>query len=360
MLRVACFVTPHGYGHAARASAIMAALHEQLPGAAFDIYTHVPRAFFEQSLDGPFDYHPLLSDIGLVQHDALHEDVPETIRRLDALLPFDPEHIQRVATRLRERETALVICDIAPMGILIAGEAGLPSVLVENFTWDWIYEAYSESDPLIVPHAAYLAACFSRADHHIQTNPVCNPANVDLVTPPVARKSRTASGHVRKQLGIVPGQRMVLVSMGGVPEQHDFLDTLHEETSVDFVLPTGVAEMSRNGNVIELPHSSEFYHPDLVGAADAVIGKIGYSTISEVFHAGVPFGYIGRPRFREAPPLADFVSRQIPSVPISPDQVRSGAWVSERLPLLLGLQKQEPPSPNGADRIAAFIAECIL
>ncbi len=73
-----------------------------------------------------------------------------------------------------------------------------------------------------------------------------------------------------------------------------------------------------------------------------------------------PHGYIGRPRFRESPPLADFVSKQIPSIPISPDQFRSGAWVSEKLPQLLGLPKQEPPSPNGADRIATFIAECIL
>ncbi len=360
MLRIACFISPHGYGHAARAAATMAALHRHTPDTTFDIYTHVPRTFFEQSLDGPFDYHPLLSDIGLAQHDALHEDVPRTIERLDAMLPFDPTLIEGMAKHLRERRTVLAMCDISPMGILIAKAAGVPSILLENFTWDWIYETYAETHPRIIPHATYLTECFAQANYHIQTEPICRHIDADLVTSPVAREPRTPRDTIREQLQLTPGRRMALISMGGFPEQHSFLDALHARPDTDFVIPGAVEQATRQGNTLELPHNSGFYHPDLVNAADGVVGKVGYSTISEVFHCGIPFGYVSRPVFRESPPLAEFIAKHMPSVAISPDQFRSGAWVEESLPALLDQPRQQSPAPNGADQIAAFAADCVL
>jgi len=37
--RIACFISPHGYGHAARAAAVMEALHLLDPGKEFEIFT---------------------------------------------------------------------------------------------------------------------------------------------------------------------------------------------------------------------------------------------------------------------------------------------------------------------------------
>jgi len=358
MPRIACFISPHGYGHAARTSAVMAALQRRVTWLVYDIYTLVPRAFFEESLQGPFLYHPLLSDTGLVQHDALHEDVPETIRRLDDLLPFDPKIIQHVAGSLRERHTDLAICDISPLGIRIAAAAEIPSVLIENFTWDWIYQAYAASHPAILPHAAYLQACFHQATHHIQTQPVCELLPADLVTAPVSRPPRIQPEVTRNQLGIESGHRMVLVSMGGISEQHGFLAALQHCQEVIFVLPGAADTRTRSGNTILLPHHSAFYHPDLVHAADCVIGKVGYSTIAEVHHSGVPFGYVSRPHFRESPPLAAYISEQLPSVPITPGDFRSGAWLNT-LPALLSMPRKHLTKTNGADQIAAYVEHCL-
>jgi len=36
----------------------------------------------------------------------------------------------------------LVVSDISPMGLLVAETAEIPSILIENFTWDWIYQGY--------------------------------------------------------------------------------------------------------------------------------------------------------------------------------------------------------------------------
>ena len=80
--RIAYFISPHGYGHAARAAGVMAALAELDPAVRFEIFTLVPDWFFSVSLSTPFGYHAHLTDIGMAQETALQENVPETVRRL--------------------------------------------------------------------------------------------------------------------------------------------------------------------------------------------------------------------------------------------------------------------------------------
>ena len=63
--QIAYFVTPHGFGHAARAAAVMSSLYDRLPQVHFQIYTTVPRWFFSTSVKAPFTYNELLTDIGL-------------------------------------------------------------------------------------------------------------------------------------------------------------------------------------------------------------------------------------------------------------------------------------------------------
>ena len=150
--RIAAFVSPHGFGHAARSASIMAAIWERDQSTQFDIFTTIPARFFASSDTFPFNYHPLLTDIGLVQRDPFNENMPETLRRLDELIPFEPPLIAGVAEQLGQLRTDLVLCDIAPMGILVAKEAGVPSVLIENFTWDWIYQGFAENAGELKPY----------------------------------------------------------------------------------------------------------------------------------------------------------------------------------------------------------------
>ncbi len=77
--RIAYFISPHGYGHAARASAVMEELYGIDPEIEFDIFTKVPQWFFEDSLSGGFEYYSVLTDIGLVQRTPLKVDLSETL-----------------------------------------------------------------------------------------------------------------------------------------------------------------------------------------------------------------------------------------------------------------------------------------
>jgi hypothetical protein len=188
----AYFISPHGFGHAARATAVMAEIQRVLPSVHFEVYTKVPRWFFEQSLTSYFDYHSLLTDIGLIRKTSLHEDINKTLESLDKFYPIESSFVTTLAGELRELKCRLVISDISPMGIIAAKGAGIPSILVENFTWDWIYEGYAEEYAAFYRHVDYLKKVFESADYHIQTEPVCCYRDADLIVKPVSRKPRTS------------------------------------------------------------------------------------------------------------------------------------------------------------------------
>jgi UDP-N-acetylglucosamine:LPS N-acetylglucosamine transferase len=96
----------------------------------------------------------------------------------------------------------------------------------------------------------------------------------------------------------------------------------------------------------------------LVNASDAVIGKLGYSTLAEVYHAGVPFGYIPRSGFRESKTMAGYVEKNMPSVAIEEADFYNSSWLSQ-LPELLALEKAERIGPNGSEEIGTYISQLL-
>ena len=192
------------------------------------------------------------------------------------------------------------------------------------------------------------------ADFRVQAEPVCSPGRADLTTFPISRKIRSPAHKIRKRLGIPEGKKAVLISMGGIPAQYGFLEKLAVHKEIHFLIPGTGKDLRVQGNVILLPHHSEYYHPDLVNASDAVIGKVGYSTLAEVYHAGVPFGYIGRERFRESQVLISFIESHMKGLAIAENDFDSAGWLS-RLRDLLALPRSLPRGPNGAEQVARFI-----
>ncbi len=289
----------------------------------------------------------------------MQEDLDATIQALNDFLPFDPALVQSLAGELRSQGDELVICDIAPLGIAVAAASGLPSVLIENFTWDWIYTGYLDVEPRFEPHIRYLRDVFHSATVHIQATPVSAPSpSALLVTDPIGRAPTTPASEVRRKLGIPEGERMVLLTMGGIQEQYAFLDRLPEMEGIHLVIPGASRVPQFAGHLALLPHHSSFYHPDLIHASDAVIGKAGYSTIAETYHAGAPFGYLIRQDWRESAPLAEFIRAEMPGVEVSNTRFENGD-LSATISTLLGLPTRWRSEPDGAGQAAEHILQLL-
>ena len=353
---VAVVVSAHGFGHAARASAVMAALAQRRPELRFEIVTTVPRWFFEQSLAAPFSVHRLVTDVGLVQRTPLEEDLDATADRLDRLLAPRSGRLERLAGRIARLGCRLLVADIAPLGIAAARRLGIPSVLVENFGWDWIYRGYAESAPRLARHAEALAALSATADLHVQTEPACRREASAVAVPPVARQRRTAPSELRRALGVPPDARLVVLTMGGVGWSYRGLEAAERHPRAWFVVPGGAQQPRRRGRVLLLPFRSELYHPDLVQAADVVVGKLGYSTVAEAYHARAAMAYLARPRFRESAVLAEFVRRTAPSADITEAAFNDGSWL-DAVDCLLDAERPGGPRVNGADAAATAILD---
>ncbi len=352
------FISPHGFGHAARASAVMAAMHDINPSIRFEIFTTIPEWFFLQSLSGPFTYHSLLTDIGMVQETPLREDLPETLRRLNKFLPYDRSQIESLSRDITRIKCQLIICDISPMGIAVAHTARIPSVLIENFTWDWVYENYVSADFPVNQHIDYLMTKFNSVDYRIQAEPVCQYRNADITTVPISRKVRVSQQKMRQRLGIPDGVKVMLITMGGVPEEYKYLTQLKHQNNIYFIIPGGSQSMQVIDNLVLLPHHSDFFHPDIINACDAVVGKLGYSTLAEIYHAGVPYGYIPRSSFKESDILEAFVKNKMNGCAISESQFHEGSWMSF-LPEILSLPRIKRNDPNGAVEAAQFVCKVL-
>lgn len=335
----------------------MAALSRLDPSCHFDIYTLVPEIFFADARVGDFTHHSLESDLGLVQRSPYEEDLDATLRTLQSIIPFNPARIQALAEDLHDSGAECVVCDIAPMGIAAAKVAGIRSVLIENFTWDWIYEGYLDSHPGFSDAIAYFRALFSESDIHIQTTPICDAVNATMTSNVVSRPPRVSRSETRHTLGLSDDCPLLLVS-GGVPEKSQALARLGALRDVHVVIAAMGEAVYTEGNLTYMPHDCEYFHPDLIEASDCVVGKLGYSTMAEVYRAGVPFVYIGRDRFRESPFLAAFVKDAMPCLALASRDFPAGDWVA-RVRDLVSLPRIARTEQNGADQIAAFLDRLI-
>ncbi len=199
ILRLAYFVSPHGFGHAARACAVMQAARAVWPEVVFEVFTLVPEWFFAESLRGGFRHHLLRTDVGLVQRTTLEEDPEATARVLARFVPFDAAAVRLLGDLLRRLGCSAVLADISPLGIAAGTAAALPVVLVENFTWDWIYQAYIESVPGLRKPAELLHQAFELATVRVRCQPVCGGTRTPHTVSPISRPPRWGRGCTRRE-----------------------------------------------------------------------------------------------------------------------------------------------------------------
>jgi UDP-N-acetylglucosamine:LPS N-acetylglucosamine transferase len=206
------------------------------------------------------------------------------------------------------------------------------------------------------PFSKFFDTIFTSVNYRIQVEPVCKKVAADFRSLPVSRPIKTPPFKVRSRLKIPSDHAMVVITMGGVSTDYPFIEKLKKLPKIFFIIPGTVQYMVRRKNLILLPEHSPYYHPDLIHASDTVIGKVGYSTLAEVYNAGVPFGYVKRPFFPESYSLSEFITKEMAGVDIDETDFYYGDWI-ELVPQLLKLSRIKRKSENGAVQIAGFMAQ---
>ncbi|KAJ3210024.1 hypothetical protein HDU67_005707 [Dinochytrium kinnereticum] len=130
-----------------------------------------------------------------------------------------------------------------------------------------------------------------------------------------------------------------------------------------FAVPTGAADVINHlGQQRFLAAPPGSYVPDLIGAADCVAGKCGYSTCAEVVAHGVPFVYVPRPQFAEEAGLLSNLMRPFGCcVEMPQEKFYAGEWAGYVLSAhKLRLKGPRATIPLDGDTVAVRAIESVV
>jgi L-arabinokinase len=357
------YVSGHGYGHASREIEAINALLARVAGHDVVIRTSAARWLFDHTVRGAFTYLAGPCDTGVVQIDSLRLDARETIARAAEFHRHLPEHVDREVAHLRAHDARLVIADAPPLACAAARAAGVPVVVLSNFTWDWIYEAYAEdvkAAPDLLPTIRDAYRCATEAWRLPLSGGFATfDRIVDL--PFVARHASYDRSTVRARLTLPSERPLALSSFGGYGV-NDFdarrLDCLDEWTVIITgrgeppPLPSGAYFLDERRI-----YQAGFRYEDVVAAVDVVVTKPGFGIVAECLANSTALLYTSRGRFVEYDVMVTRLPRFLRCEFVPQEDMLAGRW---REPLERLIRQPEPPerpSTNGAEIVADMICE---
>jgi hypothetical protein len=366
--RIVFYVSGHGFGHTSRTIEVIHAVLRARPGVHIVVKTSAPPRLFartlrlrsEQAPQAQCELVQLQCDAGMVQIDSLNVDTAESIRQAVAFQRDVPALIATEATFLRDSGAHVVVGDIPPLAVAAAHAAGIPSVAIGNFTWDWIYQGYGDDAPVAL--ARDMRRLYSNATVALRLPMAGGFAGLEPVTrdiPFIARHALRTQDDVRGALGLPPraeGKPLVLMSFGGYGVAG--FDSAALADLKDYTIVT-TDSPSRHNDIepaVGLLHISEQWiygnglrYEDLVRGADVVVTKPGYGIISEAIANDAALLYTSRGHFVEYDVLVKEMPRYLRAQFIEQKDLLSGNWREALGTLLNQPAPPEKPALNGAE-----------
>jgi len=353
---LAVYVSGHGFGHSTRTAEVLRAVRERAPGLPIAVATSAPAFLFEGIVTPPLEWRGRECDVGLVQRDALVIDEAGTLAAWRTFRAGWAPLVAAEARWLRASGARLVLGDIPPLAFAAAAEAGIPSIALGNFSWDWIYRHLARRQPGLGEAADEAAAAYARADLLLRL-----PFAGDLAAfrriedvPLVARRPRVDKAEARRRLGL-DGRPAVLLSFGGIglPGLQPAAYGLLAEYQVLLTGPAGAGPLPANLRRLDAGAlgAAGLGYPDLVGAADVVVTKPGYGIVTDCIGAGTRLVYTDRGDFPEYPVMVGEMGRYLPAVHATNEDVVTGR-LRAALEDVLARPWPDPPDLTGAARVA--------
>ncbi len=350
MKKLRYYITGHGLGHASRASQIINTLRRRHPEISVEVVSDAHPWFFQGFLDPSVPVRAARLDFGVLQHDSLVLREEETLRAYRAFLPERARRVAEETASLRRDRIALVAADIPPAAFAAARAAGIPSVGISNFSWDWIYEGLAAGHPGYEDVMESMRADYRCADRLLRLPFYGDSPAFRCIedVPLVARRAQMPAAEVRRRLGIPPGHRLGLLSFGGFGLREFNFAALERIAGWTFLVEAELAGSA--ANLRGIPGDSRY--PDLVQAADIVITKPGYGIVSEAIANGCAVLYTHRGAFREQAVLVAALHRYTRAREIDNDRLRRGEFAAE-LELLLAQAEPADTLPANGDEVVA-------
>jgi UDP:flavonoid glycosyltransferase YjiC (YdhE family) len=343
----------HGYGHLAQCAPVLNGLHARLPALRLTVMSELPQAVLAERLVPEFTHLPLATDPAIPMRSAWEVDAAATgaafdifHRDWDAALRADAERLQALAPDL-------LLANIPYRLLAAAAQTPIPAVALCSLNWAAILSAYAGVTPLTRPILDQVWAGYRAADLFLAPQPALPMPELDNYSAigPIARRGRRDRQALRRELGVAPQTRVVLVALGGIDSR---LPLAHwpRMQAVAWLFPTAPA--AARDDCFDAGRLSQSFI-DVLASADAVLTKPGYGTYAEAVCNAVPILTLARPDWPETPHLNTWARQHGCLEEISVAQFRSGAFASA-LERLWQRPLPEPPGPEGIQQAVDILS----
>jgi len=298
-MRIAYYVSAHGFGHMSRSSVVIAEL--LLRSWVDCIHVSSNRVDFLNFESPNLKKRRIKTDVGMAQRDSLSIDIPRTLLELHDFYSNQSNLLKSEIEWIKRNNIDLIITDVSSFPILLGLELSIPVIFVGNFTWDGIYEHYQDKTPAFKQYSEKLKVEYSFASEafllpfSMPMTMFLEKKNIGLV----ARRTPKSKQETRKSLGFSDNQIYILLSFGAYGLEESQLQW--KEFPKGFVLVS-------DDKTIEHPLVQKIEsipYPEIVKAVDCVITKPGYGILSETLIAGTPILTTDRGDFAEVPYLIE-------------------------------------------------------
>ena len=358
MKSIAYYITAHGYGHGARSCDILKALRLAAPDMRIIVKTDLPTGFLESRLDASIEIRPGAFDVGLIQNDAIHVDLPASLETNEKLYEREEELVLQEAAFLRKEKIAVAVSDIPAIPLAAARRAGIPNIACGNFGWDWIYSDFVKHDARWQIYVDKFRRVYQQTDLLLRqpfAEPMQSfPRRIDL--PLLARPGTARRQTIAQTYGMNARKKWILLSFTALNLEAAALSRLTKLTEYLFFT---VEPLNWSNHGICCISRSTASFSDILASMDAVITKPGFGIVSECIANSRPILYSERDHFAEYPILVEAIKRYCRHGFISNTELYSGQPEQALQQLETAPPPQDSIERGGAETAARHILQAI-
>lgn len=337
-------ISAHGFGHLSQISPIINGLYEHVPNLRITIQTEMPEATVKRRVSCPFTLVNHTADIGMLMSG------PTVIRWEDSLQAYRRfhrhwhEHMDSQSAILQKHQPDLVMTDIPYLPLAAAADLGIPAIAYSSLNWVDIIEANPDIAARMQPELETMREAYGRAECFIQPEPSMPMPWLAERCPigPVMEAGESLRQHLIEDLGIDSAQKLVLVSLGGIPLASP-LSHWPKIPGVHWLIPDSHGAARADVNAWE---DDRYKFTDLIASVDLVVTKPGYGMFTEIAACGVPALNVARPDWGETEVLERWIKRHVPFKTVPLNRLLQGE-ISSEITALLDAPRGRPIEPTG-------------
>lgn len=351
MARLCIVIADHGYGHLAQTAPVIDALRRRRPELELVVRSRLPRERLAEHLGGGFELHAENPELGMCMDSALDVDAAASFAAHRALHGRWDAAVAAEAQAIADTRADLLLANVSYLAVAGAARAGVPALALCSLNWADIFRAYCGAFAGAAPIEAQMRASYARARAFIQPEPAM-PMSVAAPMQRVgaiARRGRARREELAARHGLRSHERLVLLSLGGLPMPLD-LSAWTRTPGVRWVVPEALHPGGEEFIALEglgMPFI------DVLCSCDALVTKPGYGSFVEAAVNGVPVLYTRRPDWPEEACLVDWLRRygrcaELPRAALErgPGTLLKALWAQPMRP---------PPAASGAAQAAGIL-----